>query len=149
MRRSFNVTGILGESKFSHQPRSQGPLSRSRERTLGTRLFSHYSEMLQSLECKLVLVGVTRCRLEILISTSLIWTTGRLTNDVNVDGQIIPNLHILQRETGVLHVLHECFSYFVHFATVLVLSTASLRNDDTIGNDNATKQWFDWLNEGR
>ena len=77
MRRSFNVTGILGESKFSHQPRSQGPLSRSRERSLGTRLFPHCSEMLQSLECKLVLVGVTRCRLEILISTSLIWTTGR------------------------------------------------------------------------
>ena len=40
---------------------------------------------------------------------------------------------------------NRSFARFV--ATVLVLSTESLRNDDSSGNDNTTNQWFDWLND--
>ena len=93
--------------------------------------------MPQSLECKLVLIRVTRCRLKILISTSLIWTTGSLRNDVNVGGKVIKFAYLTTR--------NRSFARFV--ATVLVLSTGSLRNDESSGNDNATNQLFDWLND--
>ena len=55
---------------------------------------------------------------------------------------------------SVPHVLHDYFSSFnqsnhsfVTSSLLLLSSLGSLRFDDGNVNDNATSQWFDWLNE--
>ena len=55
---------------------------------------------------------------------------------------------------SVLHVQHDYFSSFnqsnhrfVALSLPLLSSLGSLRSDDGNVNDNATNQWFDWLNE--